>query len=70
MSQWAIDGVGRSGDIFNSMKNAVLRKVKLSLLYNNHRDADRRNGFSPYDLKRKARSRDQVRLSLVFSSIS
>ena len=27
MSQWAIDGDGRSADIFSSMKNAVLRST-------------------------------------------
>ena len=62
MSQWAIDGDGRSGDIFSSMKNAVLRRVKLNLLFNNHEDADRSSGYSPQDLKKKAKWHDQVRL--------
>ena len=62
MSQWAIDGDGRSGDIFSSMKNALLRRVKLNLLFNNHEDADRSSGYSPYDLKKKAKWHDQVRL--------
>ena len=60
MSQWAIDGDGRSGDIFSSMKNAVLRRVKLNLLFNNHEDSDRSSGYSPHDLKKKAKWHDQV----------
>jgi len=62
MSQWAIDGDGRSGDIFSSMKNAVLRRVKLNLLFNNHEDADRSSGYSPHDLKKKAKWHDQVQI--------
>ena len=50
MSQWAIDGVGRSADIFNRMKNAVERGVKLSLLFTAHDDAKMDSGFAPYDL--------------------
>ena len=66
MSQWAIDGDGRSADIFSSMKNAVLRRVKLNLLFNNHEDADRSSGYSPSDLKKKAKWRDQVGLLAFF----
>ena len=73
MSQWAIDGEGRSGDIFSSMKNAVLRRVKLNLLFNNHEDSDRSSGYSPFDLKKKAKWHDQVRhgktILLTFSSL-
>ena len=58
MSQWAIDGVGRSRDIFKSMKNAVSRHVQINLLYNNHNDADRSHG--PFDLKKKAKWEGQV----------
>ena len=39
MSQWAIDGVGRSKDIFNALRAAVKRDVRLRLLYNTHADA-------------------------------
>ena len=73
MSQWAIDGDGRSGDIFSSMKNALLRRVKLNLLFNNHEDSDRSSGYSPQDLKKKAKWHDQVRhgktILLTFSSL-
>merc|ERR1712179_539578 len=64
MSQWAIDGVGRSRDIFKSMKNAVSRRVQINLLYNNHNDADRSHGYSPYDLKKKANRKGQIQIGV------
>ena len=66
MSQWAIDGVGRSRDIFKSMKNAVSRRVQINLLYNNHNDADRSQGYSPYELKKKAKRKGQVCFYSIF----
>ena len=66
MSQWAIDGVGRSRDIFKSMKNAVSRGVQINLLYNNHNDADRSHGYSPYELKKKAKRKGQVCFYSIF----
>ena len=50
MSQWAIDGVGRSATLFDHMKKAVQRSVRLGVLFNTHSDAKMDTGFSPYDL--------------------
>ena len=63
MSQWAIDGVGRSLDIFNQMKNAAERGVKLSLLFTAHDTAKMDSGFAPYDLINHQLKDGQVRLN-------
>ena len=60
MSQWAIDGVGRSGDIFNHMKKAIEKNVKMNILFNTHADADMDTGFSPYDLMKSQKYLEQV----------
>ena len=60
MSQWAIDGVGRSRAIFQSLKKAVDRKVKLRLLFNVHSDAQLDTGYAPFDLKRHENHAGQV----------
>ena len=60
ISQWAIDGVGKSKDIFNSLKNAVRRNVNLRLLYNTHSDAILDSGYSPNDLVTYENSQEQV----------
>merc|ERR1712012_380088 len=60
MSQWAIDGVGKSGDIFNHMKKAIEKNVKMNILFNTHADADMDTGFSPYDLMKSQKYLEQV----------
>ena len=64
MSQWAIDGVGRSLDIFNQLKNAAERGVKLSVLFTAHDTAKMDTGFAPYDLINHQLKDGQVRLKI------
>ena len=61
MSQWAIDGVGRSGQIFKHMHKAIERNVRVNLLFNTHADADFDSGYSPYDLLKSQKYSEQVK---------
>ena len=60
MSQWAIDGVGKSGEIFKHMKKAIGRNVRMNVLFNSHADADMDTGYSPYDLLKNQKFKEQV----------
>ena len=60
MSQWAIDGVGKSGEIFKHMKKATERNVRMKVLFNSHADADMDTGYSPHDLLKNQKFDQQV----------
>ena len=60
MSQWAIDGVGKSEEIFKHMKKAVERNVRMNVLFNSHADADMDTGYSPHDLLKNQKFDQQV----------
>lgn len=60
MSQWAIDGVGKSGEIFKHMKKATERNVRMNVLFNSHADADMDTGYSPHDLLKNQKFDQQV----------
>ena len=60
MSQWAIDGVGKSGEIFKHMKKATERNIRMNVLFNSHADADMDTGYSPNDLLKNQKFDQQV----------
>ena len=60
MSQWAIDGVGKSGEIFKHMKKATERNIRMNVLFNSHADADMDTGYSPHDLLKNQKFDQQV----------